>query len=74
MFLNYSINFWLERKVLCKVQQNKIPPKRFKSSVLLRVLYLLFKQWLVIFYTLKQDVRKLQGEVILSDVVIIKGM
>lgn len=74
MFLNYSFNFWLERKTLCKVQKNKIPLKRFKSSVLLGVLYLLFKQRLVIFYTLKQNVRKLQMELMLNDAVIIKGM
>jgi hypothetical protein len=64
----------LERKALCEVQQNKFPLKRFKSSVLLGVLYLLFKQWLVIFYTLKQDVRKLQREVMMNDAVITKGM
>jgi hypothetical protein len=38
LFLNYLFNFWLELKSLCKVQQKKIPLKRFKSSVLLGML------------------------------------
>jgi len=48
--------------------------KHFKSYVLLGMLYLLFKQWLVIFCTLKQDVRELQRELMMNDAVIIKGM
>jgi len=38
------------------------------------VFYLLIKQWLVIFYTLKQDIRMLQRELMMNDAVIIKGM
>jgi hypothetical protein len=64
----------LERSALCKVQQNKIPLQRFKSCVLWGLLYLLFKQWLVIFFTLKQDVRKLQREMMVNDAVVIKWM
>ena len=55
-------------------KQNSPNLKNYKSSVLLGKLYLLFKQWLMIFCTLKQYVKELQRELMVNVAVIIKGM
>jgi len=63
-----------QRRMYRSAKQNSPNLKNYKSSVLLGKLYLLFKQWLMIFCTLKQYVKELQRELMVNVAVIIKGM